>query len=469
MTKDVNNDKSTSDFNGGREKEQPVFTVSVSNLSALPEKDYEPYEHRNVKRPTSFFETLMHLMKCSLGTGILAMPSAFANAGYLVGVIATLFIGFICTHSVQILISSEYTLCKRNKKPSMTYPETAEAALAAGPDKIKGLAKYAPSACNIFLIIYELGSCAVYVIFVASNLKDVVDEYQVIEDRWDIRYFCVFILPALIVIQCISNYKHLAPLSTIAIMLTLISFAIIFYYLFFDESAPEVSSIKEAIAPINKMPLFFGTVLFAMEAIGVVFPLENEMKNPRKFRGLFGVLNCAMVPISLLYTCVGLFGYLKYGNKVLGSITLSLPKQHLSSQAVRIMLSISIYFTHALLLHAAIDIIWDDYFKSVFKTKVQFWEYVVRFVTAFLTFALAVATPYLEQFISLIGALCMSTLGLTFPVIIETCTFWQDYSGLHFFIFFLKNAIIFVISMTGLSVGVYSSIAEIIEKISVNK
>lgn len=55
-------------------------------------------------------------------------------------------------------------------------------------------------------------------------------------------------------------------------------------------------------------------------------PLENEMKNPRKFGSAFGVLNCAMLPITLLYTFVGFFGYLKYGDKTEGSITLALPK-----------------------------------------------------------------------------------------------------------------------------------------------
>lgn len=54
-------------------------------------------------------------------------------------------------------------------------------------------------------------------------------------------------------------------------------------------------------------------------------PLENEMKEPVKFGSAFGVLNCAMLPITLLYTFVGFFGYLKYGSDVKGSITLSLP------------------------------------------------------------------------------------------------------------------------------------------------
>lgn len=49
------------------------------------------------------------------------------------------------------------------------------------------------------------------------------------------------------------------------------------------------------------------------------------MKTPRSFVGKFGVLNRAMISIIILYVGMGLFGYLTYGDKALGSITLNLP------------------------------------------------------------------------------------------------------------------------------------------------
>lgn len=49
--------------------------------------------------------SLAHILKCSLGTGILAIPLAFKNSGLLFGAIGTLIVGLICTHCVQILVS----------------------------------------------------------------------------------------------------------------------------------------------------------------------------------------------------------------------------------------------------------------------------------------------------------------------------------------------------------------------------
>lgn len=80
---------------------------------------------------------MLHLLKGSLGTGILAMPNAFHNSGYVIGIICTAIIGLICTYCVHLLIESEYELCKRKKQPSMTYPETAEAAFSEGPKPLR--------------------------------------------------------------------------------------------------------------------------------------------------------------------------------------------------------------------------------------------------------------------------------------------------------------------------------------------
>lgn len=57
-----------------------------------------------------------------------------------------------------------------------------------------------------------------------------------------------------------------------------------------------------------------------------VLPLENNMKTPQDFSGWNGVLNTGMIIVTSLYTAVGFFGYLKYGDEArLGSVTLLLP------------------------------------------------------------------------------------------------------------------------------------------------
>lgn len=60
-------------------------------------------------------ESIIHLLKCSLGTGILAMPQAIYHAGYVLGAIGTAAIGILCLYCIQLLLESHYELCKRKK------------------------------------------------------------------------------------------------------------------------------------------------------------------------------------------------------------------------------------------------------------------------------------------------------------------------------------------------------------------
>lgn len=51
-------------------------------------------------------DTLMHLLKASLGTGILAMPVAFTYTGFMGGILLTILTALICTHCAYVLVST---------------------------------------------------------------------------------------------------------------------------------------------------------------------------------------------------------------------------------------------------------------------------------------------------------------------------------------------------------------------------
>ncbi|KAJ8670665.1 hypothetical protein QAD02_001924 [Eretmocerus hayati] len=426
------------------------------------EEDYDPYAHREVQHPTTFTETLFHLMKGSLGTGILAMPNAFANSGYAVGFVATIIIGLLCTYCIRVLIQSEYELCKRRKSPSMTYPSTMEAALEEGPTFLRPVAKYCPHIVNLFLMVYQLGTCCVYTVFIAENLQKALYDYTAIEDK---RVYMLILLLPLILINWVRNLKLLAPLSTLANGITFVAFGFIIYYIF---RTPISLEGKEVVGEIRNFPLFLGTVLFALEAIGVIMPLENEMKKPKKFMSTFGVLHLGMALNIVLYVGMGLFGYLRFGKHVSGTITADLPHEELGARIVQISLAVAIFISHSLQCYVAIDISWNHYVQPKMKqtsAKTQiFWEYAIRTFLVIITFLLAVSVPELELFISLFGALCLSMLGITFPALIQTCAFWKVKASRERFYLATKNTALILFGILGLVVGTTTSMQKILEK-----
>ena len=117
---------------------------------------------------------------------------------------------------------------------------------------------------------------------------------------------------------------YLQPPLNVFVALCLVVTA---YYIFRDDLPP--TSERESVANYQKMPLFFGTAVFALEAIGVVMTLENNMQTPQDFIGCPGVLNIGMTVVTVLYTVVGFFGYWKYGESTKGSITLNLPTKEM--------------------------------------------------------------------------------------------------------------------------------------------
>lgn len=149
---------------------------------------------------------------------------------------------------------------------------------------------------NIFLLIYQLGTCCVYVVFVSTNIKSILDLY--LEEVTDVRLVMLVILLPLILINWVRNLKYLAPFSTIANLITMVSFGIILYYIFRE---PISLDGLEAVGEVRNWPLFFGTVLFALEAIGVILPLENEMKTPKVRNKIIRQLLFILKQINLNY------------------------------------------------------------------------------------------------------------------------------------------------------------------------
>ncbi|XP_014300412.1 proton-coupled amino acid transporter-like protein pathetic isoform X1 [Microplitis demolitor] len=419
---------------------------------------YNPFEHRKLAHPTSDLDTLIHLLKGSLGSGILAMPLAFKNAGLYFGLVATFLIGIICTYCVHILVKCAHTLCRRTQTPSLGFAEVAETAFLVGPEPVQKYARLAKATINSFLVIDLIGCCCVYIVFVADNLSQVIEFYTKV--HYDIRIYMALLLPLLLIFSLIRNLKWLAPFSMVANILIAVGISITFYYVFRDTSefkpVPGFSSFPQ-------LPMFFGTAIFALEGIGVVMPLENNMKTPNHFIGCPGVLNIGMFFVVLLYSTVGFFGYLRFGEETDGSITLNLPVNEPLAQAVKLMIAIAIFLTYGLQFYVPMEIIWKN-LKHHFGARKLYAEYLVRIGLVIFTVSVAIAVPKLGPFISLVGAICLSTLGLMFPSVIELVTVWDEENGLGRYNWRLwKNIFIICFGILGFLTGSYVSLQDILD------
>ncbi|XP_046387616.1 proton-coupled amino acid transporter-like protein CG1139 isoform X2 [Ischnura elegans] len=418
---------------------------------------YNPLLNRNLEHPTSNLDTMIHLLKGNIGTGILAMPDAFRNAGLVVGTVGTLIMGIICTHCMHVLVKCAHELCIRTEVPALGFADVVETSFSTGPLVLRRHSRVVRYVVNTFLCITQLGFCCVYFVFVAANLQEVVAHYFF---RMDMRLYLTALLLPMILLNLVKNLKYLMPVSLFASVLTVIGLGITFYYML--QNLPSTSSV-DAFASWSRLPLYFGTAIYAFEGIGVVLPLENNMKTPQDFGGWNGVLNTGMVIVAALYTSVGFFGYLKYGDLVkLGSITLNLPPGEILAQSVRVMMALAIFLSYGLQFYVPVGILWP-FIKPRLQTEQaqKVGEYTLRVVLVIITFGLAAAIPNLGAVISLVGAVSSSTLALIFPPFIEIITFWDKGLGKYNWVLW-KDIFIMIFGLLGFGFGTYASIMNIV-------
>ena len=306
---------------------------------------------------------------------------------------------------------------------------------------------------NVFLCITQLGFCCVYILFISENLQQIFNHYYG-EINYHI-YMAIILVPTVFLVN-IRNLKYLSPISMLANILQFIGLIIIFYYVLQD--IPYTWD-RKAFASWGQLPLYFGTAIYAFEGIGVVLPLENQMKTPADMKGWNGVRNTAMVLVSCFYIGVGFFGYLKYGEAVSGSITLNLPVDEFLATLVKIVMSLAIFFTYALQFYVPVDLLNPLIQGRVSPHNSLKAEYALRLTLVLLTFALAVAIPKLDLFISLVGAVSSSTLAIMAPAVIDTVTQGHKCSWGRFF----KNIFLFTLGFLGFLSGSYVSIRNIIK------
>ncbi|KAF5271071.1 hypothetical protein FQR65_LT00490 [Abscondita terminalis] len=409
----------------------------------------------NVKHPTTYLETLMHFFKGNIGSGVFAMGNAFKNSGILLGPLLLPVLGVINVYCQHLLIDAAKCVQHNfdpRKKPD--FATTAEMCFADGPTKIQFLGPYVRKTINVFLCLTQLGFCCVYFVFISTNVKQILDYYGF---EYSVHTLMAFSLVPILLSCLVRTLKYLAPLSSLANVLMLVGMAITLYY-----CCQKPYADVENVAEIEKLPLFFGTVLYSFEGIGLVLPLQGEMKKPKYFGHKVGVLNVGMILVGVLFSLMGIFGYLKYGSDVKGSLTLNLPEDEKLAQSVKIIITIGVMLTFALQFFIAIEIMFPVVEKSLgpFSRPVLV-ELIFRVIFVLITFGLAEVIPFLDLFISLVGAFCSTSIALIFPPILEFVT---KYSSSEITLWVVvKNLVIISIGVLGCVTGSYESIRLIVK------
>ncbi|XP_014091313.3 proton-coupled amino acid transporter-like protein CG1139 isoform X1 [Bactrocera oleae] len=416
--------------------------------------DYDPYEHREVPHPISDFGAFVNIFKAVLGTGILAAPMAIRNAGYLPAIICTNIIGIFVVHSKFILLAGMYALAKRKQVPLLTYSQAMLIGVTEGPPALRWLQHLISGIVNVMLFANHFGTCCVYVVFIANCLKDFGDYYW---EEHDNRIYMAMEIVPLCLIFLIPNLRALTPFVIIANISLIFGFGILFYYIFTDmRPFSELAMVQD----IYLFPFFFGATMFAFDSPGLIVSVEANMKNPLHFRRICGVFVLAMLLVIGFQIVFGFFGYWSYAESIASTILQNIPYNAVPAVAARVIFAFSIFISHPLQGYVPVDVLWNNWLKAKVTEEHQFvLEMLFRVIIAISSVLIAISCPSLTIILSLVGALCMSFLGLILPAILDICVKYDiGYGPIK--IYLLSSLLLVILGLVGAIIGTYVSIQE---------
>uniref|UniRef100_A0A8D0GI15 Solute carrier family 36 member 1 n=1 Tax=Sphenodon punctatus TaxID=8508 RepID=A0A8D0GI15_SPHPU len=440
-----------SDYSSTEATPQGSPTEGLSTLASP--SSYQRFGETN---GTTWIQTLIHLLKGNIGTGLLGLPLAVKNAGIVLGPISLLVMGVIAVHCMRILVKCAHHFCNKLQKPFVDYGDAVMYGLEASPSEwLRTHSIWGRYIVGFFLILTKLGFCCVYFVFLADNLKQVIsaangttnncrsNETAVLTPTMDSRLYILSLLPFLVLLVFIQNLKFLSIFSMLANLAMLGSLIMIYQYIV--RGIPESGNLP-FVAPWKTYPLFFGTAIFAFEGIGVVSPdlrIWCILQLPFVLVLGMGITLDRVHSLSPLQ--IGRLGFNCIGSCVICRFY----------QSVKLLYSIGIFFTYALQFYVPAEIIVPVAISQVSERWALLTNMILRTCLVCVTCLLAILIPRLDIVISLVGSVSSSALALIIPPLLEITTYYSE--GMHP-LTIAKDILISVFGLVGFVVGTYESL-----------
>ncbi|XP_065202138.1 proton-coupled amino acid transporter-like protein pathetic [Planococcus citri] len=379
---------------------------------------YDPHEYGKQQHPTLFWGSLFHLFKTIIGTGMLALPFAFKNVGYGVAVFGIFLVGFIYLHVLHLLMDVEYQLCKKLKRPNLTYLGIVTNTFEQGPGFVRKITPIAKSLLYFHYVFNKSISNSIYLITIGGNLKIIIDHYYNVD--LNIVFLITAVTIMLIPMALIRSLKFLVPLSILTSVFNMINIVLILTI----PTDYNSSADFRAVGDITKFPYFFGLALGAFNCTAIVMPLKNDMKYPKKFTSVFGIINIVLPVVAVIYCTFGLLGYAKYGNSLHGSILFNLPPDQLVSFVVLSLYSFAVCISFILTLYTVFDTLWSNIFKDQKMSHPITAEYALRIFLCIAPYCIAIILPDFKIMVSLAGVIAI-LMDETVPIILHALSLIQ--------------------------------------------
>ncbi|KAI8972097.1 transmembrane amino acid transporter protein-domain-containing protein [Pilobolus umbonatus] len=338
------------------------------------------------------------LLKSFVTTGIMFLPKAFYNGGILFSTLAIIAWALVSLWSFLLLVQTRLAVpASFGDLGGVLYGSKMRVAVL------------------VAITLSQIGFVCAYMIFVAENLQSLVLAFSKCRVLIPMHLLILAQSFAFIPLAMIRKIQRLSVFALIADVFIVIGLSYLFYY----DVKQLVLEGPVAVKLWNPLhfPLFIGTAAFTYEGIGLVIPICESMKEPKKFPV---VLTRALVVITGLFILIGALSYMTFGERVETIILLNLPSKDPMVSSIQTLYSLAICLSIPLQLFPAIRIMENGLFvtKSGKNNTIVKWQKnVFRVFIVFLCAGIGIAgsKDKLDKFVSLVGAMFCIPLCFIFP------------------------------------------------------
>ncbi|XP_046684180.1 proton-coupled amino acid transporter 1-like [Homalodisca vitripennis] len=396
-----------------------------------------------VSRRTTYFQTLFHLIKCHVGSGIFTVGDVFHyHSGLWIAPLLTVCLGIVCVCDNHILADCTNEIRKRKNIYSYpTFPETMELAFKFGPRLFQSCSMTVREIAKGLNILTQLGCCIVYFIFISSALQSLLQmlaRHGIIMDE-----HLIIVIIFFPIVMTIFMF-HLKFLTIFSVMASVFFFCAVSLTLYISSSDLPPPTPRPTIAHWSQIPLFFGTSVYCFEGIVKTLPLHGDMSYPDKQVRPYTVLIVILAVVGSLFVVIAFICFMKFVDDLAthnfnDQITFSFIQHYLCSEIVHLTIALGLLFSYTLQFHIALMLVWPELVKEHGpKRHTMLAELCVRLLLALCTFTAVEVVPKLGVFMSLTGAVCGTLLALLMPPLCDLALHWDLHPSpwKHLFDFF---------------------------------
>lgn len=345
-----------SDF--GQKSTTPL-SLNHKTTNEKSEPDFDPHDFGQ-ENGIGFFGTTVHLVKITIGSGILMMPYAMKNLGLLNGTILILLVSVLYYHNVHILISTEYYLCRLLKLKRLSFVGVIRRSFDRAPYPINKLKLVVSHLAHLYLSLPT--ALPTYLIVMSTNIQHMAHFFDVqLKDKIIIT---VIFIPIMVFTLKRSILTILVPFSSISNIFSIIMILFIIGCSFIyrkTDSSPKI------IGDFYFIPKAFAMFMLAVRSTSIILPLKNTMKHPKRFSDTCGSINVAGLSITMVYYTFSLISYVNYEEAVQENILSNLPPNNWMSFVVYLLHTFSLSMCYILSFFACFDNFWSNELESQIK------------------------------------------------------------------------------------------------------